>query len=420
MMLGCVRTDVPTAQSVAHLQPRPSGGVTACATTAWSAPVPLAGNSATHVVARYGSLAVGPDVSYIVGNNVPAVTPGVAPNTPFSAWALAGTTLGQPSGRHTFAYPKGLRNADGRLDVLWADVDTTRLLAPGEPWPPQPLTSLWTATYARRRGWSTPIKLYDAADIGLRDATPALDASAGPVLSVPIRQVGGDAGVLVLHSDGSGFRSSFVHVSSGVAYATMAVAGPLQWLAYVAAAPPTTAADGVIRHDVNSVLIRRSSDRGVTWAPATVVSQSGSTPAYSVRLLRAAAGGRLHLVWTQTLMSGGQVIRHVTSADSGVTWSAPDDLGSGASLMNNLRAAFDACGAVHVVYEDWTRGGNLTHAVWNGGWSGAAPLFPVLSSADPDLSGSTDGRLVLVFIARPAAAPIDAPFRSYYAVLAPL
>ena len=81
------------------------------------------------------------------------------------------------------------------------------------------------------------------------------------------------------------------------------------------------------------------------------------------------------------------------SLDSGRTWSPLESVAA-PDGANNLRAATDACGRLHVVFETSTL--FVEHVIWEGRWGAPQRLFGGLRAADASLVANPEGGLTLV------------------------
>ena len=90
------------------------------------------------------------------------------------------------------------------------------------------------------------------------------------------------------------------------------------------------------------------------------------------------------------------VMRHVTSFDGGLTWSATADLPV-PNEITLIRAVSDACGVIHVIAgyapDGRPAGAKLLYARvgTDGKWTNLSDPFPSLTLTDPDLTVGQDG-----------------------------
>jgi hypothetical protein len=265
---------------------------------------------------------------------------------------------------------------------------------------------VWTASYSVTGGWSAPEKIFDAGQQILWDPVTtaegalvgrAFDESKVSRIAVPLDTFTGELTqpVRLLRLVSGAWRVDTVQNSGfgGPISATYGADGTSEYIAYLGIAPKATAAD------VNSVLFQRSTDAGRTWSDVRLISRSGTNPAYDLQLV-VGSGGSLHLIWFQTTTGDNRLLRHTQSSDGGVTWTPVVD--DGQSLpRRRLRAAADACGAVHVIYEDWSGGPEslrLASAVWDRRWLPLQHPFADWFGQTPSLAVTKEGRLLLVFL----------------------
>ena len=74
------------------------------------------------------------------------------------------------------------------------------------------------------------------------------------------------------------------------------------------------------------------------------------------------------------------------------------------AVIQNLQAALDAEGCVHVIYEDWGGGPNrvrLGHVVIGNGSRRAELIHPAYIASEPALGTRPNGNLVLIFWGTP-------------------
>jgi hypothetical protein len=393
-----------TASSRLSITKVPERSQGACSTGSWSEPVMLKGFP-QGVLPREPVLAVSERNTFVVGQQRTFPDSGPLPPNPLVTLGPSGS-LGVPPGRSTFYWPRAVVDAAGTLHVVWAEPQSPDS-ARRTHWDPD-LTSLWYASFSRG-GWSVPEKVYSSSR-RLRWAADAenLVVDSGGRLHATMLEWPHDSGVIHLEREHGRWSVNSVPATSRAFYSNLAAGrdGNL-YLAYIA--PDTT-----VRRDAGSVFFARSVDAGKTWGTAVQVSHSGRMQATSVRTL-VSPTGVLHLVWGQNLSGGvtAEVIRHVASPDGGRTWSEPSDLPTEPSFRSDLRATFDACGVIHIVYHDFRPDGSpdarepggseLRYARWDGSWHGPDSPFPSLNPIGSDLARSPDGRVHLFLLARPAS-----------------
>jgi hypothetical protein len=204
---------------------------------------------------------------------------------------------------------------------------------------------------------------------------------------------------------------------SGAAYASIAVddASGAITVAYVRGLPGAT-------FDRNSVFIVRSEDDGRSWSSPRLVSRSGRTPAFEVQA-RVGPGQELHLVWMQDTTGDltAELIRHVSSRDGGRTWSEPVDIRPPEGFRS-LYTAIDACGTLHVIYEDWHGGGTAGDTDYlrfvDGRWEAAQHLFPRSVSVSATIGVAGDEVLIAALFRRDVRRAPGFTFVSKYSRLA--
>jgi hypothetical protein len=151
-----------------------------------------------------------------------------------------------------------------------------------------------------------------------------------------------------------------------VAYVALAVYRTRVMIAYVSPVLGT--------RDLNSVWFTYSEDGGKSWAPAILVSRSGTRAARDPRLAVTSTGA-LHLFWGQNYTGGLEThaLRHVSSTDGGLTWAAPVDL-SAPYAPDQLLGVASANDRIYVLFTQ-SGGDKLAAAMWCGGqWRGVATL----------------------------------------------
>jgi hypothetical protein len=391
----------------------PSPTARRCPATTWTPPRRVEGEpTGQSAVARWPSLAPGPRGAFVVGVDIPSFDASIAPSAPLTAWRIGGEGLGKPSGQFVFAFPKAVVGDDGHLHVVWAEPDDHDVRVPTLDWPPGPLTSLWSATYTERSGWSTPALVARGRELGWEDAQ-VLRSLRGEVVITTPGQVAGMSvrGAVMLRLDGDAWRVvPVVTASPVVSYTTLAVDGERFYLAFVA--PGRSSGGGP-----NSVFVQRSTDAGATWSESVLVSHSAVEPAYDLRAL-IGADRRVHLVWRQKTAQGGSLLQHVASADGAITWGRIDGLPVGA--IASPHATFDGCGTLHVVFEGWSPDGEvgrLYHATWAGQWKAPTPLFVDRSVTSHDLQRGADGEPTIVFLTWSTGAASERRPETAYSIL---
>ena len=398
-----------------------------CESGHWSEPRPAIAGSGPVRSAQFLNVATGRSQSWIVGTDIPMFDGSPVRESPLTAAAIAGVDIGHPAGRWTFAMPTAVVDNEDQLHVLWAEPPGVHDTFDSGRWPPRQLTSIWAARYSPASGWSVPERIYEGenlfwtpgpiADGVLRGESVDANASRDDRIGLAVATFTGDPQQPLLLLRRRAARWSVDTIPS------LILGGPVEASfgadragVYVAFLAP----DAKARSDVNSVFFARSSDDGHSWGTARLISRSGSYPAHELQLL-VASTGVVHLVWRQTGPDGSVTLRHAMSDDGGTRWGKIDDDGA-PGQRKRLRAVMDACGRVHAVYEDWSRGPDiirLAYVMWNGAWTRPEILFPGWSTQVGAITIAPHGGPRIVFQARPPAADPMSVYQLRYADLIP-
>ncbi|MFL5613551.1 MAG: hypothetical protein ACJ796_07825 [Gemmatimonadaceae bacterium] len=328
---------------------------------------------------------------FIVGNDLPPNDQPVRVGETLTTWREGYGPIGRPASGTEFVFvsPKATLDQTGRLHVLWAEPATHEQIIPPYQWILLQTSSIWSAVHDPQHGWSPPTRVYSGPiDWNWRVTSgPITEGTDGErLIAVPKE----DGGVLVL-----ALRNGDWNVTSipgGVpAYVSILAVGARHLLAVVEA-------DTTQAHDRNSVfLYSQEGDRA--WRAVRRLQLSGTQAAMEIRLLNG-AHGRVHLLWRQMIHDGYFVIRHVQSDDGGDSWTQPSDLLPGGAIQN-VDAAVDTCGRVHVTFEDWSAGSfnavRIGYATWDESWSGPQALLPSYIGTDLTLVPRVDGSMALAF-----------------------
>ena len=364
-----------------------------CQRTDWTPPrLLLTPPASTRPVARNPAIVADARGLYVLGNNVPSNALPVRAGETLTAWRVGHGSIGAPTSDHAFVFisPKATLDETGRLHVLWAEPPEHEQTIPPYQWILLRTSSLWAAAYEPERGWSPPTRIYSGAiSWNWRVTSGPIAGGVGgeSLIAVP----NDDYGVLVLALEGGRWTVMAIPDSMPAAYVSVLGLGQRRLLAVVKAG---------IGHgyDRNSVFLYGQDGEG-PWRLMREIQRSGTQAAMEVRLVKG-AGGRVHLVWRQTIREDHFVIRHTQSDDGGASWTEPSDLLPG-GLMQSLEAAVDRCGRLHVVYEDWSEGSfsavRMGYATWDGGWSRPQRLHPSYVATDLTLVPRRDGSLMLAF-----------------------
>jgi hypothetical protein len=384
-----------------------------CQPREWTPPARLLTPSPpTRRVARSVSIAGDTTDLYVVGNDVLFLDQPVKVGEALTAWRVGHGSIGAPAPDLAFVSPRAVVDASGRLHVLWGEPSTdAKEIAPYK-WALLPISSIWSATYEPARGWSHPARIHSGPVDWNRATVGAVSAEAKHENLVVAPNDAG--GVLLLALRDGRWHATTVLENLKPAYASVIALVGRQLLSIVAASTPDPedAAKGTF-HDVNSVLLY-SQDRRGAWRPWKRIQRSGEQPAFELALLEGAQG-RVHLLWRQTIRQDYFVIRHVHSDDGGASWTEPSDLMPGGPVQN-VQAAVEACGRLHVVYEDWSEGADavrIGYATWDSTWSSPRRLHAQYVIAEAGLHRRTDGALLVTFL----GTPHDAGDRSEWAML---
>ncbi|HEY9230214.1 MAG TPA: hypothetical protein VIP11_26410, partial [Gemmatimonadaceae bacterium] len=299
-------------------------------------------------------------------------------------------SIGAPTSDLVFVSPKATLDATGRLHVLWAEPPThEQIIAPYQ-WLLLRTSSIWTAVYEPRHGWSPPARIY-SGPIDWNRLTS--DAITGVAHNESLTAIPNEAGgVLVLSLRDGQWSVTAIPGRTQPAYVSVLGLGDRRLLAVVTA-------DTTQQQDRNSVFLY-SQDGNAPWRPLTQVQRSGMQAAMEIRLLKE-RGGRVHLVWRQMIREDYFVIRHMQSDDEGASFSEASDLVPG-GLIQNVQAAVDTCGRLHVVYEDWSERSmnavRIGYANWAGRWSMPQRLHRAYTAGELALASRSDDTLLLAFL----------------------
>ena len=365
----------------------------------WSPLRPVGDRMANYPrLARYASLAVGPEGMWIVGNNTPGLTIARLSSGPLTVWNPQAEDVGRPAGRFTFAFPKAALDSRGRLQVLWCEpresppADSAFILLDSG------CGSLWRATYQADSGWSHADKVYEGSllwDSRAVDNIATHESTLG--LAVPVWE--GELTALFILYRQNRWKVQPLPLASRPAYVSTAWIGRRVFVAYVAATEGET--------DTNSVWLVYSDDFGASWSKAVRIQRGGSIGAFDLRA-RVTPNDLLHLVWSQTTPQTGRVLRHMAVRRDGSVAVPAQDL-SLPSNANAFQVTADQFSQLHAVYEGAFAGGvggalNFDYAVWHGAWSQPQHVFPGLTLVEPALATGTDGTLHLVVLQKEPAS----------------
>ena len=398
------RASIVLAAGVALLAPWPTRGQS-CSYAAWSPPIALGDGPI-----RYPSLARLGGRTHVVGNRLSSFVDQVAADTLFASATLRGRPIPRPREGRTIAYPRLAPLPDTTLMMIWGELDSLDASGPRD-WP-QHITRLWAARWSPR-GWRSAQEILRASTIDWQDG-----ATTGPVVSsdgILHLALPGRKALTYLRYRNGAWTSANVPGVRAAAYAS-AIVGPAPHAVSIAYVDFLAGAV----HDMNSVFIVQSSDGGETWGAPRLVYESGAAGAFEAQLHADARGG-MQLVWLrgERPLSGPRTLHRSESRDSGRTWTSVPEVAL-PGTARALRSATDACGALHVAYDDW-QGGTIGHVDYlrfaDGQWSPIQHLFAGQAVMGGALAALTPDELTLVFLMRRHARLIGRPLLTRYSRL---
>jgi hypothetical protein len=380
--------------------------------------------SAARVVARPPRLAVGRSHTYVVGADIQLFDNQLVRESPLTILELGGAQIEAPPGRFFYLYPRGGVDTRDRLHLIWAEPAPATEAVQAKRWVFLPPASLWTAVYEPRTGWSKPTQLVftttgrDGIQWRPQQAADNLGGHGHQGIGLEEMRRAPNAPLQYASLDDEGWTLTTMPVPRLAPYVSFARDGRRMFVAF--AQPDTSWVSSPLnphRSDANSLFLMTSADGGTSWTSPKLISLSGQYPASEISAL-VVSGGPLHLVWKQQT-STGTVVRHVSSVDSGASWSPPSELRI-TGQFENQRAVVDRCGRIHLVYEDWSRGMDRIHidyAMWDQEWSTPVHLFEALLAMAPDIRLAATGEPLATFVARDVGA--GATFGTYFARMTP-
>jgi len=386
-------------------------GQSPCTLGPWQTPAFVGGFGSLRV--RNPSILVSQSgVVLVVGNKNSTNPPTVENNQPpeLGIWRLrstargtiAATELPPPGGRHWFGYPIASFDSRDRLHILWSEpAQGAALASASQQLASTALTSVWHSIFANEE-WSKPEEIaafesmrwtpaFVSSLLALRDGTMAV--------AIPIFATSTRGGVAFLrYSAGRWDRHEIpLALSLEPSYVDIeALSTGTIALTYVAAA------SGPGR-DINSVFATFSSDGGSHWAPPSLVSRSGTEPAFDARLA-AQNNDDVALIWTRS-RTGSLIPDRLQSSRylaKRSRWA--DQLGIPAANPRNLTALSAPCGAVTVLFfeaDDSARTSLMMSSLGETGFSPPHDLFPSLTSFAPSAAFDRRGCLHLIWLAAP-------------------
>jgi hypothetical protein len=395
-----------------------------CGRGEWTRPRPAFRQPAgTRLSAQDPSITVGVREAYIAGNDIAIYDGRAIVEPPVTIAILGGALIGRPKGQFNFVRPKVIEDYRERLHLLWAEPSTQgRLLATDE-WGSAQVVTIWAATYTPSIGWTSPERVLEGRPFVWTQTHIWKEQAigkgtggamrAGGVIALPVAlfvpELYSPLLLLRLTDDRWIVDSIPNKVMGGKSSPSFASIGPREFIAYLGPDPAA-------QRDANSVIFQSSTDGGRTWSTASVVSRSGTQPAYDVQI-SVGKGGAVHLTWLQSTGNDTATLRHSVSYDNGASWSTPDGYGGAPAARNELRTVVDACGALHAVFENWSDGGNhshLEHIVWAGGWQAPTRLFDGWYSRSAELALTSHGDPILVFVRSIATQGVGSAFEPVY------
>jgi hypothetical protein len=285
-----------------------------------------------------------------------------------------------------------LKDADGRLhDVpeaaragvlpqIAASGDTLYLVwgeAAGEPgtfpngrqiWPPA-VRNIWFTARNGTGQWSAPVRLA-RADQGVPWGAAHTTVTRSPdgVLNLALAAGPNLLDAQLVHARFfNGTASTAVQPFVSPIYLRMAWHGDRGLIAFVTW-------DRQSSEDLNSVFVSRWEASSRRWLQPQIVNRSGGRAALATKLI-ATDDGVFHLIWGQSLDPGtsSDVVRHISSADGGRTWSVASDLATpGVRPAEILRAGPSTVG---VLFESFDNNSpRIMIACWNNGWRQPRPI----------------------------------------------
>jgi hypothetical protein len=363
-------------------------------------------------VARHPSIAANISERYVVGNNVLFDDEPVKLGETLTAWRIGQGSVGAPAGELVFFSPKGTLDSSGRLTLLWGEPHEHPEVIPPHQWPLLRIESAWSAAYEPSHGWTRPTLVYSGSIEWSRATTGLVTAESRDqaLIAVPKQ----DGGVLVFVLRDGRWTVSPAAEDMRAAYVSVLGLESSRLLVVVAADTPHLGDTSGVFHDVNSVLLYRQLGQH-EWKFWKRLQLSGEQPALEAKLV-GGAGRRVHLVWRQMIREDSLVIRHIQSEDAGSSWSGSSDL-TPRGLFQNLDAAADICGRLHVVYEDWSGGPSalrIGYATRDSAWSPPGLLHSSYTAGDLALVSQPDGSLFLSFLGTTGEARERRGWESFY------
>lgn len=380
-----------------------------CEGGSWTAPtlLTLSDPERPSIAFRFSSGAYRRQQLVLAGNHIPNVF------TRSPAWGevkivrnsrLLPAPVNSLGGAERVVQPKVTIGPRNEIHLLWAEA------ASGPPrnslvgWLAPRADALWATRYSSTRGWAPPERILDGAMIWGKSFVDEPSASDSMIV-VAVRRLVSAAGlgvVSLLVFDGRRWNERQVPGTENALMTSVTTDGQRIAMAFARPAKP-------ISQGFDLALVS-SADGGITWsAPRTVYSSVHSSA--SALRVRWARDRSLRVVLVDESPSGGANLRLV-AVDGETDSTASVRLPRG---VNGLQIAEDTCGQLHLVFESYdprTGQGSLMHARWSGAWS-IVPLAPMLRALDVVLLATDDRALQVFFLGQPQNASPRSDYSFY-------
>jgi hypothetical protein len=346
---------------------------------------------------RWPFLSVQRDTAWISGNLFPTSATGSVGARAMAVLRIPGGPISLPDGDFVFAYPRGLKGADGRYHLVWGETATKDV--PLATWP-GPRIGLWHSTFDGRV-WSRPQRVLDGLQLGWGPSFGGIAIDGKGVLHVALAAVVRAGESILAHIRVDQRGSSIQELPGPAASVVIAAVGAEGVvIGYVGNDP--------MRPQSRVLAIRRSNDGGATWGnpqSVRIVPREQSI----VNLTLSSSETRVGLFWTE---GAGpltpQSVHLLRSSDAGRSWTQ----GTNASLPTGqilaIAAAVRSCTEPAVVTSSYDGSRLWLHEL---DWRGDSAVFRVLFERSP-LAGNPalteiDGKLSLVFTESTVHAPVS-------------
>jgi len=326
---------------------------------------------------------------FLVGTNLRGAMARV-PANPLTAWRLGGASIGRPEGTFSFVHPRAYIDSNRFLHLLWAEPESVSTGLRGLDWPPEPLKSIWTATYEQGHGWSAPEKLYTSKG-ELEWSSDGLGTESGG----HSHQFGIAAmewterfpSLVLLFWKGTKWQIEQVR-DAGFQPSLASSDGKTFYLAYIAAARDRA-------HDSNSLFGRWSHDGGVSWSAPVLLQRGGDHGANAPQLH--SVDGLLHVIWRQSAAPARFVLRHAVWRKGDSSLGVIDDVDLPPEAQA-IASAVDSCGVIHLAYSHRdSTGAHVDHLAWLGHWSSVNHLLSARAQGDVTLGIANGQRGIIAF-----------------------